>query len=148
MFLKDALLTGDCLQLYTDAAGGKGFGAICGTAWFHGLWPMSWCAYNITVLELYPIVAAVSVWGDRWENKSVCFYTDNQSLVAILNAQTSRETKVVILIRPLVLVCLCYNINFSACHIPGRYNTLADKLSRSQLQEFRALAPWADAHPR
>ena len=51
--------------------------------WFHGLWPMSWCAYNITVLELYPIVAAVSVWGDRWENKSVCFYTDNQSLDAI-----------------------------------------------------------------
>ena len=37
MFLNYALLTGDCLQLYTDAAGGKGFGAICGTEWFHGL---------------------------------------------------------------------------------------------------------------
>ena len=148
MFLNDALLTGDYLQLYTDAAGGIGFGAICGTEWFHGLWPLSWRAYNIAVLELYPIVAAVSVWGNRWENKSVCFYTDNQALVSILNMQTSRETKVMTLIRPLVLACLCYNINFSACHIPGRNNTLADKLSRSQLQEFRALAPWADANPR
>ena len=48
------------------------------------------------------------------------------------------------LICPLILACLWFNINFAACHIPGRFNILADKLSRSQVGEFHALAPWAN----
>ena len=61
------------LQLYTDAAGGVGYGALLGVAWFYGLWPVAWRAYNFVVLELYPIMAAVHVWGNIWANKSVCF---------------------------------------------------------------------------
>ena len=30
-FLDESFLTGDYLQLYTDAAGGIGYGALCGT---------------------------------------------------------------------------------------------------------------------
>ncbi|KAK2159806.1 hypothetical protein NP493_1687g00007 [Ridgeia piscesae] len=51
------------------------------------------------------------------------------------------------LIRPLVLACLRFNINFAARHIPGRFNILADKLSRSQVGEFHDLAPWANVNP-
>lgn len=147
-FIDDDFLTGDHLQLYTDASGGIGFGALYGTEWFYGQWPIQWHSYNISVLELYPIMAAVEVWGNRWENRSVCFYTDNEALVSIINKQTSRAPTIMALLRPLVLACLRFNINFTARHIPGRFNTLADKLSRSQVQEFRALAPWADAKPR
>ena len=147
-FLDDNFLTGDHLHLYTDASGSIGFGALYGGAWFYGQWPVSWRSYNISVLELYPITAAVIVWGGRWANRSVCFYTDNEALVPIINKQTSREPHIMALIRPLVLACLRFNINFTARHIPGRINTLADKLSRSQVREFRALAPWAEASPR
>ncbi|KAI0224092.1 hypothetical protein LSAT2_024887 [Lamellibrachia satsuma] len=35
-FLDDSFLTGDYLQLYTDAAGGIGYGALCGSEWFCG----------------------------------------------------------------------------------------------------------------
>ena len=42
------------------------------------------------------------------------------------------------LILPLVLACLRFNINLTARHIPGRINTIADKLSRSQVQQFRS----------
>ena len=49
--------------------------------------------------------------------------------MSIINKQTSREPHIMALIRPLVLACLCFNINFTARHIPGRINTLADKLS-------------------
>ena len=146
-FLDADFLTGDYLQLYTDAAGGVGYGALFGVAWFCGLWPVAWRAYNVAVLELYPIMAAVHVWGNSWANKSVCFFTDNEALVPIINKQTSREPHIMALLRPLVLACLRFNINFTAQHIPGRCNTLTDKLSRSQVDEFRRLAPWADVSP-
>ncbi|RLJ22739.1 hypothetical protein DJ031_00310 [bacterium endosymbiont of Escarpia laminata] len=146
-FLDEKFLTGDYLRLYTDAAGGVGYGALYGAEWFCGLWPVEWRSFNVTVLELYPIVAAVHVWGNVWENKSVCFFTDNEALVPVINNQTSREPHIMALVRPLVLACLRFNINFTARHIPGRFNTLADKLSRSQVEEFHALAPWANANP-
>ena len=129
-------ITGDYLQLYTDASGSVGYGAVYGNQWFHGTWPTSWLKHNITTLELYPIVAAVLVWGEEWKNKNVCFYTDNEALVAIINKQTSRDHCVMTLIRKLVLTCLQLNVSFTARHIAGRDNTLADKLSRLQVIEF------------
>ena len=146
-FIDEKMLSGDYLQLYTDASGEIGYGAVLGNEWFWGLWPTEWRAFNIAVLELYPIVAAVGVWGNQWENKSVCFYTDNQALVSILNKQTSREKVVMRLIRTLVVTCLKWNIHFIAKHIPGRLNTLADSLSRCQVDQFKALAPWANPRP-
>ena len=146
-FIDQRFLNGDYLQLFTDAAGGIGYGALCGAEWFSGLWPPEWQSRNITALELYPIVAAVGTWGGYWRNKSVCFYTDNEALVAIINKQTTREVHTMELIRLLVLLCLTFNVNFVARHIPGRKNTLADKLSRCQVEEFKALAAWANPIP-
>ena len=147
-FLDEHFLTGDYLRLYTDAAGGVGYGAICGPEWFYGVWPVEWRCYNVAILELYPIMVAVHVWGSVWANQSICFFTDNAALVPIINKQTSREPHIMALLRPLVLACLRFNINFTASHIPGRCNILADKLSRLQVDEFRVLAPWATASPR
>ena len=114
---------------------------------FFLVWPVLWQALNITVLELYPIMVAVEIWGTAGANCSVCFFTDNESLVSVINKQTSKEPSVMVLLRRLILTCLRYNIHFIAQHVPGRYNTLADKLSRSQIVEFRALAPWVNQHP-
>ena len=80
---------------------------------------MAWHSLNVSVLELYPIMAAVHVWGGSWSNKSVCFFTDNEALVPMINNQTSH-----------------FNINFAARHIPGRFNTLADMLYHSQVDKF------------
>lgn len=70
----------------------------------------SWNALNITVLELCPIVAAVEMWGVAWANSSVCFFTDNNALVAIINRETSKEPCVMVLMRKLILSCLRSNI--------------------------------------
>ena len=85
--------------------------------------------------------------GISWANSSVCFFTDNEALVTIINKQTSREPSVMVLMRKLVLSCLRYNIQFTARHVPGRDNTLADKLSRCQVDEFLTLAPWVNLEP-
>ena len=90
-FLDDTFMTGDYLDLYTDAAGGTGYGALCGSEWFCGIWPVSWRSYNVSVLELYPIVVAVHVWGSTWSNRSVCFFTDNEALIPILRASKSPD---------------------------------------------------------
>ena len=146
-FISDRFMDGDYLSLYTDAAGTIGYGALFGRHWFHGLWPKSWLQYNITILEFFPIVAAVHVWGHEWTNKSICFFTDNEALVHIINNQTSKDPNIMTLLRQLVLYCLTSNIVFTANHVPGRMNVLADKLSRSQVDGFRSLAPWADEIP-
>ena len=58
-FLSDVWETSQSLQLYTDAAGSIGFGAVFDRHWFHGTWPNHWKSYNIALLELFPIVIAV-----------------------------------------------------------------------------------------
>lgn len=146
-FLDEDFLNGNCLELYTDASGSIGYGAVYGKEWFYGTWPLSWHSRNISALELFPIVAAVEVWGSEWANKSVCFRTDNEALVPVINKQTSREPHIMALIRRLVFTCLSFNINFMARHVPGRINILADKLSRGQVDEFRTLAPGANIMP-
>ena len=67
-FLDEHFLTGYYLQLYTDAAGGMGYGAICGPEWFYGVWPVAWRSYNVAALELYAIMVAMHVWGSVWAN--------------------------------------------------------------------------------
>ena len=51
-FLEDSWETSHTLELYTDAAGSKGYGAVFGKHWFGGEWPVKWRSYNIAVLEL------------------------------------------------------------------------------------------------
>jgi hypothetical protein len=44
--------------------------------------------------------------------------------------------------------CACkYNFTFSAKHVPGVKNNLADSISRLQIDKFRQLAPQAAKHP-
>ena len=85
-------------------------------------------------------MVAVDTWGVPLTSSTVCFFTDNDTLVTIINKQTSRQPNVMVLMRKLILSCLRYNIQFTARHVPGRDNTLADKLSRYQVDEFLKLA--------
>lgn len=69
------------------------------------------------------------------------FFTDNEALVHVINKSTCRDTTLMVFVRKLVLVCLKHNILFKAKHISGFTNTLADALSRLQIERFRKLAP-------
>ena len=130
------------LQLFTDAAGKLGYGAVLGKEWFFGIWNDWWIQRDIMLKELYPIVLAFEVWGDFLQNKRILIRTDNESLVSVLNKQTSIAPFVMILVRRLVLHCLKLNIVLTARHIPGKENNLADLLSRLQVQKFKKLAPF------
>ena len=146
-FMEDKWETSPSLELFTDAAGSKGYGAIFGKHWFCRAWPASWTSFNIAFLELFPIVLSLHIWGPLMANKCVAFYTDNAAIVDIINQQTSKHPLVMILVRDLVLKSLTYNILFRACHIPGVHNTGADYISRFQVEQFKKLSPGADELP-
>ena len=140
-FLNDAWHDSLSLNLYTDAAGSLGYGGIFGSKWFFGAWPDDWKKFNITILEFYPIVLSVLLFGDAMRNQHITFFTDNAALVDIINKATSRDATVMVFVRRLVLACLNFNIVFRARHVPGVKNVLADSLSRLQVSRFRQLAP-------
>ena len=102
---------------------------------------------NIAILELYPIVLAIHLFGYCLANKRILFSTDNLAIVHVLNKQTSKDKNIMCLMRNLVRSCLDLNILFRAKHIPGVFNTKADALSRLQIEKFRDLAPEAATSP-
>ena len=99
-------------------------------------WPNQWLHRNIAILEFYPIVLSVCLWGHKIQNHRILFFTDNESLVHVIKKKSR-----MFFVRKLVLACLKYNILFKAKHIPGIHNKLADCLSRFQVQTFKQLAP-------
>lgn len=136
------------LQLFTDAAGSTGFGAFFQGAWCAGAWPAGWVVRgftsNLLLLELFPIVVAVELWSPSLANRSVVFWCDNLGVVQAINNQRSSSPPALRLLRYLVLRCLQFNISFSARHVPGVENRIADALSRFDWAKFRSLAPWAE----
>ena len=146
-FLSDVWETPQSLQLYTDVAGSIGFGAVFDRHWLHGTWPNQWKSYNIALLELFPIVIAVHIWGHIMADKRIIFFTDNAAVVDIINNQTSKHQGIIVLLRDLVRSCLRHNIIFQARHIPGLTNSSADYISRSQVTKFWELSPEADQFP-
>ena len=72
---------------------------------------------------------------------------DNQALVTIIKKRTSKSKYVMQLLRPLVLLTMCNNVQFKAVHISGVNNELADSSSRFQTVRFRKLTPAASSTP-
>lgn len=143
-FHHDTWKTSSFIELYTDVAGSKGYGAILGQHWFFGPFPETWQSFNITFLELFLIALAACLWSRHMSNRCIVFVTDNAALVSIINQQTSKHKLVMILIRGLVLTSLHYNIIFRARHIPGLNNKC---LSRLQIARFKELSPKAEDLP-
>lgn len=137
------------LQLFTDAAGSTGFGAFFQGAWCVAAWPPEWrnCGYtsNLLLLELFPIIVAVELWAGSLANRVIVFWCDNLGVVQAINNQRCCSPPALRLLRHLVLRCLLFNISFTARHVPGVDNQVADALSRFDFVRFRALCPGASA---
>ena len=118
-FLNHNWITNSSLQLYTDASGSFGYGAVFKDQWFYGPRPDSWKSFNIAGLEFYPIVLSVIIWGHLMRNKRITFFTDNEALVHVINKNSGRDKFLMSFVRRLVLVCLQSNTLFRARHVPG-----------------------------
>ena len=141
LFLQDRWISSEKICFYTDAASTFGYAAIFGGKWFAGKWPENWKKFHITVMEMYPITAAVETWGRHLRNHCILFFSDNQAVVDIMNKLTSKDKNIMILVRRLTV---CANFLFRAKHIPGVHNVTADLLSRFQFTKAKQQAPWLE----
>ena len=135
------------MEVSSDAARSLGYGAFLKDCWF--AWPLapSQQQQSIAYKELFPVVIAAHVWGHHWCHKHVLFHSDNDAVVHILNSRMSKVPGLMRLLRSLLFAAACHCFSFSAQHVPGITNQIADALSRFRWQEFRWLALHAQLHP-
>ena len=128
-------------------ASGSGFGAINGKDWICGCWdreiktvgvlhghalapPVEHVPDNINVQELYPVLAAVRRWGDKWRDCRVECYTDNTQVVAAVNGGVSVNLHALELLRLIFWESVKVNCHLIAHYLPGPTNVWPDYLSR------------------
>ena len=137
------------IELFTDSTM-SGFGGIYKNKWFQGYFPQELLSQNeisMALLELYPIVMAVVLWGDNWTGKRILFNCDNAATVDIIKKGRSKVPLIMKFMRKLTWCSAKGNFLICASHIPGIFNAKADALSRFQMSRFRQIARHADLHP-
>ncbi len=141
----------DQLEFYTDSAGSIGFGVFFEGKWAQGAWPKEFLRQakpSIALLEFFPIVVGVYLWGDHLKDRRVVFNSDNMAVVNIINTQSSSCPLIMALVRVFVICCLTNNTSFKAKFIRGKSNEIADAISRFQMQRFwRLVGDNADPCP-
>ena len=131
----------------SDAAGSLGYGAFSKGFWFAGSSAPSQQQQSIIYKELFPVVTAAHVWGLWWCRRYVLFLSDNDAVVRIVNSRTSKVPCLTGLLHSSLPPPACYSFTFSAQHVPGVTNQVADALSHFHWQEFRQLVPHAQPLP-
>ena len=141
------------LQLFTDACE-TGWGAVWGNQWIHGQWTAEELAQagrsqkaSIPYLEMLAYVFAAATWGASWAGKKITLRSDATTVVAAVNARTSRAPATACLLRHLSTLSARHGFDVRCLHVAGVDNGAADALSRQDIPRFRALCPHADPHP-
>ena len=132
---------------YTDASGSIGYGGFKDREWFSGLWPEAWGPVDIQTKEIFPIFLGVKLYGKTLANKKLKIFSDNASVVEILNKFSSKSRFVMVFVRLIVLELLTHNISIKVFHLPGFKNVVADHLSRNSLQAARKVRPSLEPLP-
>ena len=110
LFLHDDRLRSSDIHLYTDASN-LACGGIFGSRWFMILFDSEWVSYSIAVRELYPIAISLYLWGNTLRDRRLVFHCDNASIVEVINRQTSKDDKIMILLGQLILTALYFTNN-------------------------------------
>ena len=134
------------IGMFSDATANEflGFGAICGSSWMFNRWNVAFIRRvrpSIEYLELFALVAGCIQWLDRFQNKRVVLFCDNESVCKMVNKSTSTCKQCMVLIRILVLHCLILDVRVFVKHLSSRANRDADLLSRMKIGRFKKINP-------
>ena len=132
------------LDWYTDAAKavGKGFGRHHRDEWFYAIWeePLLKKDPSIGFLELYAVTVSILLWVKYYKNQRIVLFCDNESVVHMVNNQSSKCKNCMTLIRILVIECILHNVRVYAKHVRTEKNSRADSLSRGKIDLFKKLS--------
>ena len=125
-------------HIYSDSSN-TGYGATFGHEYFYGNFPESWKLFDIQVKEFFPILLLITIKAKSLSNAHITIRTDNSSVAAAINTQTSKNKKLMQLLRKFVLTLLKHNIKCTAYHIQGKKNSITDALSRMKINKALSL---------
>ena len=122
-------------EIYTDASisgwGASLFQAGDSISKTNGRWLNNEKSKHINFLELRAIQFALFAFRKFIINSSVRIHCDNTTAMAYINKFGGcRSSSMSYLSRKICLWCIDNSVSLTAIHIPGIYNTLADRLSR------------------
>ena len=134
---------------FSYASGSWGCGAFWEYQWFHLKWPVNFQLLSIAIKEFIPVVLAAAIFGRQWQGHLIQFSVDNMSVVHVLNSTYSKDPHLMHMVRVLVFLAAHFNFWFRAEHIEGKANSLADALSRDNLEYFlsKSESPTRDRSP-
>lgn len=149
-----SLLHADRLDYYTDAAldGTRlGIGGRFGNSWFAGIHRFTdgerlQDLLTIQIAELYSIFISLYMWMKHLKNRRVVIFTDNQSVMYMINKSTSSCPVCMIMIRLITLWSMRYNTRIFCWHIQTELNESADLLSRGEIKGFLEKFPGTQDH--
>ena len=129
----------------SDASGSLGCGAYPTPtdSYFQVKWPAKWEGVSIAIKEMIPIVVAAAIWDPSWSRSAILFRCDNAAVVEVVNKRAGKDLQLAHLSRCLFFFAAYHGFSFSAEHIPGVDNILADALSRDHLDNFLSYHPQA-----
>ena len=133
------------INMYSDASGKIGFGALCKTNWMYGEWGDFLLEKpSIKYLELFAVTAGVLQWIHHFQNSRIILFCDNISAVHMINSSSSKCKNCMILIRLIVLEGMRHNVKIGAKYVKSKENGLSDALSRLDFKHFRKLGPYME----
>ena len=135
-------LVADEIDMYSDASGKIGLGAVCGPHWMYQTWDPKFISKfrpSIEYLELFAVTAAVLSWIHLFRNRRIILFCDDKSVVDMINVTSTSCKNCMVLIRMIVLKGLIENVRIFARHVEGAKNVFADSLSRDKIKVFKDL---------
>ena len=125
-------------EIYTDSCR-ISCGGNFNSDWFYCHFPTDFPSFrneHINTLELLTILIAARRWGHLWSGKHIRFKCDNMSAVLAVNKGNSRSSSYMDCLRELFWISVQHNFRFSAIHVRGVDNGIADMLSRLHEQKM------------
>lgn len=101
------------------------------------MWTGASVQWDISAKELYPPILALRLWGADLRHGLLSFRSDNLAVVHIVNQLKSKDPIILSLLRQLAAAMLRLDLSIVATHVPGHKNSLADALSRLEVDGFR-----------
>ncbi|KAI5647002.1 reverse transcriptase (RNA-dependent DNA polymerase) domain-containing protein [Phthorimaea operculella] len=132
--------------LTTDAAD-AGWGAHLNGLYLSGKWALSQRRWHSNMKEMFAVYGAINRQRQFLKDAHILVQSDNRTLVAhIRNEGGTRSLALLSLTTKLLELTENLNITLSAAYLPGRYNGIADRLSRNRpVPEWHLLPPATEA---
>ena len=79
---------------------------------------------NIAWREMLAIVQSLATWGNLLQGKKVLCHCDNSVVVSVIQKGSSKDKDLMELVRGIFYICVKYEFEFSAIHVPGIKNKI------------------------